>query len=200
MIHRLLYLAAIFLVIPFGAGLFTTVFSNQLTSMPVKPTVPANPAPITIKPTSDFPFSWQTISTGGTVRTMDDFSLGATIGQNSVGSSQIGKYRIHWGFWQDFALDKPTDHTSDTSLLPTKFALDQNYPNPFNPSTIIEFTLPRKAQVELSIYNLLGQRVRVLVDESKTAGRHAVVWDGRDTNGNEIGSGIYFIVSAPMEI
>jgi flagellar hook assembly protein FlgD len=73
-----------------------------------------------------------------------------------------------------------------------KFSLQQNHPNPFNPATMIEFSLPRKGQVELSIYNLLGQRVRVLMDESKPAGMYSAVWDGRDANGREVASGIYF--------
>jgi agmatine/peptidylarginine deiminase len=67
-----------------------------------------------------------------------------------------------------------------------------NYPNPFNPSTTISFSLNQNAQVKLSIINTRGQIVRTLVNESKIAGQHQVVWDGRDDNGHPVASGIFF--------
>jgi hypothetical protein len=78
------------------------------------------------------------------------------------------------------------------SQLPNEFSLGQNYPNPFNPSTTIEFSLPRAAWVNLSIYNVLGQQVRTVVDEYLGAGLKAVVWDGRNENGRQAASGVYF--------
>jgi hypothetical protein len=100
--------------------------------------------------------------------------------------------------------------------IPTEFRLEQNYPNPFNPTTIISWQSPRLAgqygnalsggqtgvltsaagqavgnEVELKIYNLLGQTVRILVREPQEAGYHSVVWDGRDDVGNPVASGIY---------
>jgi len=71
------------------------------------------------------------------------------------------------------------------------FGLSESYPNPFNPSTHITFTLPRATHITLEIYNLLGQRVRTLVEGVKEAGPHAVVWDGRDEFGKTLPSGIY---------
>jgi hypothetical protein len=77
--------------------------------------------------------------------------------------------------------------------LPKTFELTNNYPNPFNPSTTIQFGVPRNADVALVIYNVLGQRIRTLVDhEQRSAGRYSVVWDGRDEGGNTVGSGMYF--------
>jgi len=76
--------------------------------------------------------------------------------------------------------------------IPTDFALAQNYPNPFNPSTIIEYALPGKAHVEVSVFNVLGQKIRTLVDEDQTVGYYSEVWDGTDDNGNSAASGIYF--------
>lgn len=78
------------------------------------------------------------------------------------------------------------------SNLPDKFSVDQNYPNPFNPSTEISFALPNLSNVELSIYNILGQNVRVLVDEQMPAGNYTVTWDGRNSSGNTVASGVYF--------
>jgi uncharacterized lipoprotein YddW (UPF0748 family) len=76
--------------------------------------------------------------------------------------------------------------------MPNKFELYQNYPNPFNSETIIEFDLPFDSWVSLKIYNVLGQEVKTLVDELKRAGKHKVIWDGRNEEGSSVTSGIYF--------
>jgi hypothetical protein len=70
--------------------------------------------------------------------------------------------------------------------------LAQNYPNPFNPSTRIKYSLARNSQVSLSIYNVAGQLVKTLVNETRTAGPHAVTWNGRDDRGAPVASGVYF--------
>jgi len=69
--------------------------------------------------------------------------------------------------------------------------LSESYPNPFNPITTITFTLPERAYVTLEIYNLLGQRVRTLVDGVREAGSHSALWDGRDDSGRVLPSGVY---------
>ena len=66
-----------------------------------------------------------------------------------------------------------------------------NYPNPFNPQTTIPYHLPHGSRVKLSVYNMAGQRVRLLVDEAKPAGYHEITWDGRDQAGHLVGSGVY---------
>jgi len=76
--------------------------------------------------------------------------------------------------------------------LPQKFTLFQNYPNPFNPNTTIEYYLPKNCKVTLSIYNILGQKVKTLVRGYQKAGYREVAWDGKDNNGREVASGIYF--------
>jgi len=76
--------------------------------------------------------------------------------------------------------------------LPTEFGLDQNYPNPFNPTTRLSFALPTNAHVQLTVYNVLGQAVRTLVDEDMAAGTHEVTWNGRNGDGQQVSSGIYF--------
>jgi hypothetical protein len=88
--------------------------------------------------------------------------------------------------------------TGDFDELPREYALYQNYPNPFsangpfgNPATTIQYALPQPANVEWAIYNLLGQKVRTLVDREQPAGCHDVVWDGRNDAGMPVGSGIY---------
>ncbi|MBI5472539.1 MAG: T9SS type A sorting domain-containing protein [Ignavibacteriae bacterium] len=71
--------------------------------------------------------------------------------------------------------------------LPTEFALNQNYPNPFNPKTKIEYAVPTQSLVKIEVYNLLGQRVAMLVNEVKPAGYYVV-----DFNANGVSSGLYF--------
>jgi len=79
----------------------------------------------------------------------------------------------------------------DLELIPTAYGLSQNYPNPFNPTTSIEFALPEASDVSLEIYNLLGQKVRTLVNGYVPAGYINTSWDGLDQNGNELSSGTY---------
>ncbi len=76
--------------------------------------------------------------------------------------------------------------------LPREFKLYQNYPNPFNPSTEIRYDLPAASDVKLEIFNMLGQRISVPVNERQNAGSKHIHWIGRDSNGNEIASGVYF--------
>jgi bacillopeptidase F len=80
---------------------------------------------------------------------------------------------------------------SDVSI-PSSFGLDQNYPNPFNPITDVSFALPVKANVTLVVYDLLGRRVQTLVSGEMDAGYHTVTWNGRDSSGKPVSSGIYF--------
>lgn len=75
--------------------------------------------------------------------------------------------------------------------LPSDFILFQNYPNPFNPSTQVHFGLREAAHVRLEVYDLIGRRVAVLVDELRAAGVHAAAWDGRNGSGIPVASGVY---------
>ncbi len=75
---------------------------------------------------------------------------------------------------------------------PERFSLSQNYPNPFNPETEISYALPNACHVELLVYNLLGQKVRTLLDEHQAAGHKTIHWDGTDEKGSKVASGIYF--------
>ena len=82
--------------------------------------------------------------------------------------------------------------TSPAPGLPLALALHQNLPNPFNPSTVIPFDLPDRAAVRLVIFDVGGRVVRELTSEVLEPGRHAATWNGRDTNGAPMGSGVYF--------
>jgi len=77
---------------------------------------------------------------------------------------------------------------------PFEYGLDQNYPNPFNPSTTIRFSLPITSNVTVVVYDILGRKVRVLVDQPKGAGVYTVVWDGKNESGWGVASGVYFLM------
>jgi predicted lipoprotein with Yx(FWY)xxD motif len=92
-----------------------------------------------------------------------------------------------------FALLSPDGVTgTDTPKAPDASYLAQNYPNPFNPTTRIAFGLSAPAHVSLRIYDAAGRLVRALVNEERRAARYEETWDGRDSNGRSVSSGIYF--------
>ncbi len=75
--------------------------------------------------------------------------------------------------------------------LPDNFELKQNYPNPFNPSTTIEFQLPKRGHVALSIFNTLGQKIRTLLNTELPVGSYSIEWDGKNKDGDKVSSGVY---------
>ncbi|UCB53136.1 MAG: SBBP repeat-containing protein [Candidatus Zixiibacteriota bacterium] len=83
------------------------------------------------------------------------------------------------------------DETGDRER-PSQFDLSQNYPNPFNPATKIEFTLAKSGFVTLQIYDTLGRKVRTLVSEELSSGYKSVIWDGKNDDGEDVASGVYF--------
>ena len=82
---------------------------------------------------------------------------------------------------------------SSTKQIPRVFALSANYPNPFNPSTKFNVDMPKQSHLEITVYDILGQRVSTLVDEVRDAGSYTVTWDGRLSEGAPAASGIYFV-------
>lgn len=77
--------------------------------------------------------------------------------------------------------------------LPIRFAVSQNFPNPFNPNTTIKFDLPQQEYIRMEIFNILGQRVRMLVGDMYPAGSYQIWWDGKNDEGILLGSGIYIL-------
>ncbi|UCE07077.1 MAG: T9SS type A sorting domain-containing protein, partial [bacterium] len=88
-------------------------------------------------------------------------------------------------------INEPLNDEEITVAIPEKYALDQNYPNPFNPDTHINYQLPEESHVVIKIYNTLGQEIRTLLNENKPAGYYRTIWNGLDSNGNQVVSGIY---------
>jgi hypothetical protein len=107
-----------------------------------------------------------------------DFAFSAATGYRASLDTRLG-------------LPVATAVLANTESQPESFLLAQNYPNPFNSSTIIRFVLQERAQVELAVYNSIGQHVARLVQGVREAGTYAVSWDGRRDGGGELASGLY---------
>lgn len=115
------------------------------------------------------------------------FAFDRTSGYSSR-SPLTGTYKMNYGqLHVNFATD-----TEDFEELPTQFLLKQNYPNPFNGQTRIEFSILKTEKVNLTIYNLLGQKVKTLFDGIMEPGNKALSWDGRDDSGKGVVTGAYF--------
>jgi hypothetical protein len=111
-----------------------------------------------------------------------------TRGNGTVGSqgAEDGRWQTKLGW---FRVKLPTA-AGDTPIVSTRLA--QNVPNPFNPTTTIRFTLAASGRATVAVYDATGAHIRTLVDEMRTAGGHDVQWDGRDSQGRSLGSGVYF--------
>ncbi len=90
-----------------------------------------------------------------------------------------------------FMLGKEVGVAENPAAVPVNFSLEQNYPNPFNPTTTIDFSLSATSNVKLNVYNMLGQKVATLADQVYQAGTFSVTWDGRDSDGQTVESGVY---------
>ena len=101
----------------------------------------------------------------------------------------FGTYKIEVRDASDFGSSVGVDPNFER--IPLSYKLEQNFPNPFNPETRIYFEIPEAQQVKVIIYNMLGQKVRTLINEGFTPGYHIINWDGRDDSGNIAPTGIY---------
>jgi len=142
---------------------------------------------------------------------------GANPSQNSLlvefglgQAQQVDKITIRWpsgleesttraiAVDQFLTLEEGTLHTvgvaeNQDSAIPTEFALFQNYPNPFNPVTTFQYQLPKAEHVTLTIYNLMGQKVRTLVNEVKQPGSYKIEWNGKNSYQVDVGTGLYVV-------
>jgi hypothetical protein len=117
-----------------------------------------------------------------------DWTFNRDTGVLEVHSSWSGRTVLDMEFGTETAVE-----TSSLEPKPSAFTLFPNAPNPFNSSTIIRYDLPEAAYVSLSIYTLLGQRIRTLAGGHREAGSYAVMWDGKDEGGADAASGIYLV-------
>jgi hypothetical protein len=137
-----------------------------------------------------------TIAQGETVFVSQAFTCPAPIiWQNSelvVWLQSDGTKEIH----QSAVVTLPTLQASvgidDNNNLPIAFDLAQNYPNPFNVQTVIDYSIVAAGNVNLAVYDLAGRLVNTLQDGNQVAGRHRIIWNGLDSQGRQVSSGIYF--------
>ena len=120
---------------------------------------------------------WEVIG-GGTVDTIDN-----------VVYSQITSAGIYAAFTTDILTG--VEDKEYGNLLPDQFKLTQNYPNPFNPVTTIDYSVLSISHITIEIYNVIGQKIRTLVDETKPVGEYQVAWDGRSSSGQPVATGVY---------
>ncbi len=117
----------------------------------------------------------------------DNNTIRFSLGQPISGITDNDLYTCSFGFWYNFNFITSINET-DENNLPRIFELYQNYPNPFNPQTNIYFTLPKSVPVKIEIFNILGQRIKVLTNKNYPAGFHKIIFSGAN-----FGSGIYFL-------
>jgi len=101
------------------------------------------------------------------------------------------------GYQSALSTDAVIEHVqtnSDEVIIPANTGLIGIYPNPFNPKTTISYSLKENARVSISIYNIKGQNVHNLINGTVQAGYHTVTWNGKDENGEDVSSGIYFSI------
>jgi hypothetical protein len=133
-----------------------------------------------------------TLGSGGTTAASISYRQSSLLSQTAVGTTGSAGYVMHHGFWGGPGTSV-TAVDGDAEDLPRAFGLDDAYPNPFNPATRIRFELPEPARARLLIYNLKGQLVRTLLDETRPPGRYEVLWNGRDDDGSIVASGTYLL-------
>jgi hypothetical protein len=95
---------------------------------------------------------------------------------------------VHYGFDSG----TPADPVGNEPTRPESFTLKQNHPNPFNPSTVIEYAMHKKSHVTITVFNSLGQKVKTLIDEPMDVGPHTAYWEGVDSDGKPVSTGVYF--------
>ena len=89
------------------------------------------------------------------------------------------------------ALENPALEIYNNAQIPKEYILNQNYPNPFNPVTTLRYDLPEQSDVTITIYNMLGRKVKTLVNSTQDAGFKSVIWDATNYQGNPVSAGVY---------
>ena len=125
------------------------------------------------------------------------FGAGLTIRYGNFTKRIFTQQILTYGGWANSikASDVITDireNENNKKEIILEINLHQNYPNPFNPTTTINYSVPKASNVKIEIYNSLGQLVNVLKDSFHEAGKYNLVWNGKNSSGNSVSSGIYF--------
>ena len=182
------------------------------------PLIPGEPAEILVRPsTRGFLSAWIDMNMDGHWYEPHDqilhsielpageFHLGFMVHEDAVPGNTVARFRFSreedvWfnGFAMDGEVEdyvvtfvEDTGVEKENSQQPTEYRLYNNYPNPFNPTTSIMYDLPYQANVVMEIYNIMGKKVKTLIEGLQPPGKHTVVWDATDRNGVQVTTGIY---------
>jgi len=138
-----------------------------------------------------YSIAWSSLDAGGAMfSTGGGYSLGGTVGQPDAGVLAGGTFTLQGGFWVSPAA-ATTSVPDPGSDVPVD-RLSMPRPNPFGRSTEVAFTLAHEGPVRLDVYDLAGQRVRMLIDGRQAAGTYRVNWNGTDGDGRTLAAGVYF--------
>jgi hypothetical protein len=127
------------------------------------------------------------LGNGGGVTSNGSFRTLSTLGQTLMGTTANASNTIHPGFWFQTIDIFTSIEQIPSETIPEEFRLEQNYPNPFNPTTTIEFALPKQSVVSLTLYDILGREIEVLIDDELKSGVYKVTFQA-----DALPSGIYF--------
>ena len=115
--------------------------------------------------------------------------LKGTVGQPAIGRTISDNYILSAGFWG--SVSRMFSDVDDEVVLPTEYSISNAYPNPFNPVTTMLYDLPETGHTRLIIYDLLGREVHVLIDKVMDPGYYSTQWNGRNSQGQMVGAGVY---------
>lgn len=140
-----------------------------------------------------YDLTWNVLGGGGlTFSGAGVYRVGGTVGQSDPGRLTGGAFQLKGGFWADHGAVLVGVEDGQPGL-PMRFRVLPNIPNPFSAVTSIAFELPTEQRVEMSVYDLNGDRVRQLMDQVMPAGRHQLVWAGIGDTGRPLPPGVYWI-------
>lgn len=141
---------------------------------------------------ADYTLRWGAVAGGGAISiTGGAYTVSGTAGLPALPSSAGGAYSMTGGFWA--APWAGTVTGAPAPALPTAFSVERPSPNPFSGSVSVRFQLPARAHVVAEVFDVQGQRVRVLLNEARDAGAWDASWDGRDAFGSVTHAGVYLL-------
>lgn len=168
-------------------ALISTMFGQESETTPVD----LNATGANQQPAAYLPGRYVMASGGIIHATGANYVHHATVGQVAIGTMQGANNRLLSGFWLPTSGMTAVEPAHISTSLPTSFALHQNYPNPFNPQTMIQYDLPEKCHVMVEVFNVVGQRIRLLSAATQGPGTVQVYWNGVDDAGEIVSTGIY---------
>ena len=141
-----------------------------------------------------FRLSWFIFRPGCIKASSTNYLVDGTLGEPFIGISQSQNFFLRIGhFYSTQITTAVEEHEMNVNFIPDTYDLSQNYPNPFNSTTKLMYQIPKPGAISIKIFNVLGKKIITLVDEHKDPGCYLISWDGTDTSGDNVTSGIYIV-------